>query len=101
MNLFVLLAMLVARAQPAAFSIVRDVPLPGDTSRFDYVSLDPGSHRLFIAHLGAGTLPVYDIASGAVIGEVQNWRAERAEAIFLSVKPHVGPLLGSELRGSA
>ena len=72
MNLLVLLGLLLAQAQPAAFSTVRDVPLPGDTSRFDYVSLEPGSHRLFIAHLGAGTMPVYDIASGAVIGEIQN-----------------------------
>src|SRR5215471_13356046 len=72
MSLLVLLGLLIAQTLPATFNTVRDVPLPGDTSRFDYVSLDPGSHRLFIAHLGAGTMPVYDIASGAVIGEVQN-----------------------------
>jgi YVTN family beta-propeller protein len=72
MNLFVLLALLLAQALPASFSTVRDVPLPGDTSRFDYVSLDPGSHRLFIAHLGAGTVPVYDIGAGMIVGEVQN-----------------------------
>jgi YVTN family beta-propeller protein len=72
MNQLALLWLLLAQVQPASFATVRDVPLPGDTSRFDYVSLDPGSQRLFIAHLGAGTMPVYDIASGAVIGEVQN-----------------------------
>jgi YVTN family beta-propeller protein len=72
MNLLVLLGVLIAQALPASFYTVRDLPLPGDTSRFDYVSLDPGSHRLFIAHLGAGTVPVYDIASATVIGEVQN-----------------------------
>jgi YVTN family beta-propeller protein len=72
MNLLALLGLLLAQVQPATFATVRDVPLPGDTSKFDYVSLDPGSQRLFIAHLGAGTMPVYDIASGAVIGEVQN-----------------------------
>ena len=55
---------------PATFNMVRDVPLPGDTSRFDYESLDPATHRLYIAHLGAGTVPVYDIASGAVAGEI-------------------------------
>ena len=33
--------------------IVADVPLPGDTSRFDYASLDTARHLLFIAHLGA------------------------------------------------
>jgi YVTN family beta-propeller protein len=56
---------------PAAFSTVRDVPLPGDTSRFDYASLDPGMHRLYIAHLGAGTVPVYDILSATMLGEIQ------------------------------
>src|SRR5947199_7987195 len=57
---------------PANFYTVRDVPLPGDTSRFDYESLDPGTHRLYIAHLGAGTVPVYDIPSGTIVGEIQD-----------------------------
>ena len=56
---------------PATFSTIRDVPLPGDTSRFDYESLDPGTHRLYIAHLGAGTVLVYDLPSGTVLGEIQ------------------------------
>ena len=56
---------------PATFSTVRDVPLSGDTSRFDYESLDPGTHRLYIAHLGAGTVLVYDIPTGTLVGEVQ------------------------------
>jgi YVTN family beta-propeller protein len=57
---------------PAAFNTLQDVPLPGDTSRFDYASIDPTTRRLFIAHLGAGTVPVFDIASGTMLGEVQN-----------------------------
>ena len=56
---------------PAAFSTIRDVPLPGDTSRFDYESLDAVTHRLYIAHLGAGTVLVYDLASTSIVGEVQ------------------------------
>src|ERR1051325_11794312 len=57
---------------PATIFAVRDVPLPGDTSRFDYESLDPSTHRLYISHLGAGTVPVYDITSGTIVGEVQD-----------------------------
>src|SRR3954447_22296008 len=72
MSTLILVALLLAQALPASFYTVRDVPLPGDTSRFDYVSLDPGSHRLFIAHLGAGTVPVYDIVTGSVVGEIPN-----------------------------
>lgn len=72
MNLLILLGLIIGQSLPATFYTVRDVPLPGDTSRFDYVTLEPTSHRLFIAHLGAGTVPVYDIGAGAIVGEVQN-----------------------------
>ena len=49
---------------------VADIPLPGDTSRFDYESLDPQSGRLAIAHLGAGTVVIVDARAGRVLGEV-------------------------------
>src|SRR5690242_7077685 len=72
MTFFALFALLIGQVLPASFQTVRDVPLPGDTSRYDYVSLDSSSHRLFNAHLSAGTAQVYDIASGTIVGEVQN-----------------------------
>jgi hypothetical protein len=31
---------------------ITDVPLPGGATRFDYQSLDPLTHRLFVAILG-------------------------------------------------
>jgi DNA-binding beta-propeller fold protein YncE len=62
----------LSQSLPATFTTIQDVPLPGDTSRFDYESLDPGAHRLYIAHLGAGTVPVYDISAGATVGEVRD-----------------------------
>ena len=62
-------------AQPATgqarLTTVADVQLPGDTSRWDYQSLDPQSHRLFIAHLGAGEVVVYDTQRAAVVGTVR------------------------------
>ncbi|MHB8671201.1 MAG: hypothetical protein ACYDAD_11715 [Acidimicrobiales bacterium] len=36
--------------------------LPGGTNRFDYQSVDPGRHRLFIAHLGQDEIEVVDLA---------------------------------------
>ena len=42
------------------YRVVRDVRLPGDTSRWDYQVYDPGSHRLYIAHLGARTFTLGD-----------------------------------------
>jgi len=54
------------------FRVVRDVPLSGGTSRFDYQSLDRQAHRLYVAHLGAGIVTVVDTEAGAVVGDVQN-----------------------------
>src|SRR5437868_5120097 len=62
----------LAQQLPADFYTVRDVPLPGDTSRWDYESLDAQTHRLYVSHLGAGTIAVYDIGTGSVIGEIRN-----------------------------
>jgi YVTN family beta-propeller protein len=61
-----------AQEAPGALYTVRDVPLPGDTSRFDYEAIDASTHRLFIAHLGAGTVAVYDIAGGTMLGEISD-----------------------------
>ena len=44
----------VGAAQQSPFRVVRDVPLNGGTSRFDYQSFDRQAHRLYVAHLGAG-----------------------------------------------
>ncbi|MBS1943600.1 MAG: YncE family protein [Bacteroidetes bacterium] len=37
-----------------------DIPLPGASSRFDYASLDSGAHRLYMNHMGAGEVVVFD-----------------------------------------
>jgi YVTN family beta-propeller protein len=50
--------------------MVADVELPGPTNRFDYLSYDPGTHLLFIAHLAAGTVVVFDAESSKVVAEI-------------------------------
>ena len=40
---------------------VRDVRLPGRTTRFDYQALDVPRRRLYVAHLGDSTLDVLDL----------------------------------------
>ncbi len=47
-----------------------DVALPGTTSRFDYQSLDPTGHTLWIAHLGDNTVIAIDTASLTVTGTI-------------------------------
>jgi len=49
---------------------VADVPLPGDTSRFDYESYDADRHLLFIAHLGASEVLVFDTQKQSVITRI-------------------------------
>lgn len=56
------------------FHTVADLPLPGDTSRFDYQSYDPRAHRLYLAHLGAGVVLVVDTQKRAVVGTVPDVR---------------------------
>src|SRR2546430_16292168 len=57
-------------AQASPFHVIRDIPLNGGTSRFDYQSLDQQAHRLYIAHLGAGLVTVFDTQAGTVVGDV-------------------------------
>lgn len=55
--------------EPAAalgLRIITDISLPGDTSRFDYVSLDAVRHRLYVSHLGANEVIVVDTDTLAV-----------------------------------
>jgi DNA-binding beta-propeller fold protein YncE len=55
-----------------ALRLVEDVPLPGSASRFDYQSLDPTTGRLYIAHMGAGQLVVFDTKARKVVGTVDD-----------------------------
>ncbi len=57
----------------APLRVVTDVLLPGSASRFDYQSLEPTSGRLFISHMGAGQLVVFDVHAGKVIGNLDGF----------------------------
>lgn len=46
---------------------VARVPLSGPSVRFDYTSLDPGSNRLYIAHMDASQLLVLDIRTRRIV----------------------------------
>jgi DNA-binding beta-propeller fold protein YncE len=49
------------------------VPLPGSSSRFDYQSLAPASGRLFVSHMGAGQLMVFDVRAARVIANLDGF----------------------------
>src|SRR5881296_4066325 len=62
-----------ASTADAPLRLVADVPLPGSASRFDYQSLEPASGRLFISHMGAGQLVVFDVRAGRVIANLDGF----------------------------
>ena len=49
---------------------VADVSLPGGTTRFDYQSLDPSTGRLYLSHMGDGTVVVFDTKTDKVLANV-------------------------------
>jgi DNA-binding beta-propeller fold protein YncE len=71
--------------------LVDEVPLPGPANRFDYQSIDPIARRLYISHMNAGRLVVFDLDSAKVIGEVEGvdratgvWAVPAHHAIYVS-----------------
>lgn len=71
--------------------LVGDVALPGSASRFDYQSVDAAARRLYISHMGAGTLLVFDLDANRVVGEVGDlgratgvWAVPSQHTIYVS-----------------
>src|SRR5213594_158513 len=63
----------LASTADAPLRLIADVPLPGSRSRFDYQSLESASGQLFISHMGAGQLVVFDVHAGKVIGNLDGF----------------------------
>ncbi|KAA6463304.1 YncE family protein [Acidobacteria bacterium AB60] len=63
-------------AQPGnkVLTQVADVPLPGRAVRFDYQSLDAEHGRLYIAHMNADQLVVFDVATRQVAANLDGFK---------------------------
>lgn len=53
---------------------VADIPMPGAAVRFDYQNLDPEHDRLYIAHMNADQLVVFDTRKREVIANLDGFR---------------------------
>src|ERR1039457_5532345 len=54
-------------ADPVSFlQLQQDISLSGGISRFDYQAFDPDTGTLYIAHMGAGQIIVYNTRMGKV-----------------------------------
>jgi DNA-binding beta-propeller fold protein YncE len=65
----------VARAAEESGPIlerVADIPLPGPAVRFDYQSIDTTTNRLYISHMNAGELVVFDLNARKVVDTVRD-----------------------------
>ncbi len=61
-------------ASTAPLKIVADIPLPGPAVRFDYQSLDAQNGRLYIAHMNADQLVVFDTRTQKVIANLDDFK---------------------------
>ena len=61
-----------ADAPGGPLRVVQEIPLPGPANRFDYQNLDPQSGRLYINHMNAGRLVVFDVNASKVVTEVRD-----------------------------
>jgi DNA-binding beta-propeller fold protein YncE len=57
-------------SRPLPLRVIARTPLPGHDSRFDYAVVDPAAHRLFVDHMGDGTLLELDTRTDAVVATV-------------------------------
>jgi DNA-binding beta-propeller fold protein YncE len=81
-------------ARPVLRTVI-DVPLPGPAVRFDYQSLDPTSGHLYIAHMNADHLVVFDTAQRKVIGNLAGFA--RVHGVW--VVPELGRVYASVTGG--
>lgn len=78
-------------AANGALELVADVALPGPANRFDYQSIDPAARRLYISHMDAGRLVVFDLDSARVVADVGGldratgvWAVPVQHAVYVS-----------------
>lgn len=77
----------VASHRPSSrLRTIGTIPLPGPSVRYDYQSIDPVSRRLYISHMNAGTVTVFDLDSSKVIADVEGMR--RATGVLAVPREH-------------
>jgi DNA-binding beta-propeller fold protein YncE len=63
----------LAQKREAPLRKVADIPLPGPAVRFDYQSMDRVHGRLYIAHMNADQLVVFDVGKREVIANLDGF----------------------------
>lgn len=63
----------LAQKSQSPLKKVADIPLPGPAVRFDYQSFDPTHGRLYIAHMNANQLVVFDVRKREVVANLNGF----------------------------
>jgi YVTN family beta-propeller protein len=80
-----------ARTPGLPLERVRDVRLPGRSTRFDYQSVDEPGRRLYVAHLGDSTLDVVDVDTLTVVASIP----DIADVHGVLAAPEIGRVFAS------
>lgn len=72
--------------QTVALIKVADIPMPGPAVRFDYQTFDSASGRLYIAHMNAGQLVVFDTSKRLVVANLDGFK--RVHGVTLAPEIH-------------
>ncbi len=59
---------------PGPLRKMATAPLPDGASRFDYQSIDPTTGRLYLSHMGAGKLIVFDTKTNKIVANLPGYR---------------------------
>jgi DNA-binding beta-propeller fold protein YncE len=80
------------KPESAPLKQVADVPLPGPAVRFDYQSLDSSHGRLYIGHMNADQLVVFDTKKREVVANLDGfpnvhgvWAVPELDRVYASV----------------
>jgi DNA-binding beta-propeller fold protein YncE len=65
---------------------VADIPMPGPADRFDYQTFDPSSGRLYIAHMNADQLVVFDTTKRQVVANLDGFK--RVHGVIVAPEIH-------------
>lgn len=79
-----------AGAQRPLLEKVADIPLPGPANRFDYQSLDPQAHRLYVSHMDNDSVVVFDTAAEKVVADVPGFPRVRGVLVVPAVQKFYG-----------
>ncbi len=75
---FSFIIVIFRKPKPSEFSYplkpdkIADIPLSGGADRFDYQSINYDNDRLYISHLGSGSVVVFDLKNQKIVKTIEN-----------------------------